>query len=66
MGKIKSKAVKALARDIKDEHGEKFTTSFEKNKKIISKVWSIDSKKIKNVVTGCITRENVQKKKNSK
>lgn len=65
MGRIKSKAVKVLARDITEEYGDKFTTSFEKNKKIIAKVMNIKYKKIKNVLSGYITKENVRKKKES-
>ena len=66
MGRIKSTAVKTLARDISEEHGDKFTTNFEKNKKIISKVRDIESKKIKNVVSGYITKEAVRKKREAK
>ena len=66
MGRIKSTAVKTLAREITAEHGDKFTTSFEKNKKVIAGVREIESKKIKNVVTGYITKETVRSRKNSK
>jgi small subunit ribosomal protein S17e len=65
MGRIKSTAIKTLARDIIEEHGDKFTTNFEKNKKIIEKVREIESKKIRNVVTGYITKE-MERQKNAK
>ena len=63
MGRIKSTAVKTLAREITEEHGDKFTTSFEKNKKIIAKVRDIQNKKIRNVLSGYITKETVRKRK---
>jgi len=66
MGRIKSTAIKSLARDILSQHGDKFTTKFEKNKSVISKVRKIHSKKVRNVVAGYITKEAVRKKKNSR
>ena len=64
MGRIKSIAIKNLARDMLEEHGDKFTTDFEKNKKIVGEVRDIDSKKIRNVVTGYITKEMERQKHN--
>jgi len=66
MGRIKTTPVKNLARDIVSEHGDRFTTSFEKNKKIVDEVRKIKSKKIRNVVAGYITKQTARKKKNSK
>lgn len=62
MGRIKSTAIKNLAREILEDHGDKFTTEFGKNKEIIGKVKKIESKKIKNVVAGYITKEVRRKK----
>ncbi|MCD6496178.1 MAG: 30S ribosomal protein S17e [Candidatus Aenigmarchaeota archaeon] len=66
MGRIKSTAIKTLARDIVSSHGDKFTTNFDKNKNIIKKVRDIESKKIRNVVAGYITKETTRAKKNAK
>ena len=66
MGRIKSTAIKSLARDIVSGHGDRFTTNFDKNKKIIGEVKDIKSKKIRNVVAGYITKETVRAKKNPK
>ncbi len=63
MGRIKSIAVKNLAREMIEEHGDKFTTDFEKNKKTVSAVRKIESKKIRNVVAGYITKEMERIKK---
>jgi small subunit ribosomal protein S17e len=57
MGRIKSVAIKNLARDIIEEHGSRFGTDFDKNKKIIDEIRKIDSKYIRNVVAGYITKE---------
>lgn len=57
MGRIKSIAIKNLARDMIEEHGSRFTTDFDKNKKIVDEVRKIDSKYIRNVVAGYITKE---------
>lgn len=63
MGRIKSIAVKNLAREMIEEHGDKFTTDFEKNKKAVSAVRKIESKKIRNTVAGYITKEMERIKK---
>jgi small subunit ribosomal protein S17e len=65
MGRIKCTPVKVLARDLMEEHGGKFTTDFDKNKKAVGLVRKIQSKKIRNVVTGCITREKARQKRES-
>ena len=66
MGRIKSIAIKNLARDILENHKDKFTTDFEKNKKVIGGIRDIQSKKTRNVVTGYITKEMQRDKKNAK
>ena len=65
MGKIKSIAIKNLARDMIEEHGDRFTTDFDKNKKIVDEVRKIDSKYIRNVVAGYITKEMQRAKKSA-
>jgi small subunit ribosomal protein S17e len=65
MGRIKSIAIKNLARDMIEEHGDRFTTDFEKNKKIVNEVKKIDSKYIRNVVAGYITKEMERAKKSA-
>jgi len=57
MGRIKSTAIKNLAREIIAEHGNRLTADFDKNKKIIDEVKKIESKKVRNVVAGYITKE---------
>ncbi len=66
MGRVKSTAIKSLARDIVSEHGDKFTGKFDKNKEVIKKVREIESKKVRNVVAGYITKEKTREIKNAK
>ena len=57
MGRIKSIAIKNLARDMIEEHGNRFTTDFDKNKKIVDEIRKINSKYQRNVLAGYITKE---------
>jgi small subunit ribosomal protein S17e len=63
MGRIKSTAIKNLARELLEVQGNKFTTDFEKNKKVVGEMKHIQSKKVRNVVTGYITSEMEKAKK---
>ncbi len=56
MGRVKTTAIKNLAKEIMSEHGKKFSASFDDNKKIVNKVRPIKSKKVRNVVAGYITK----------
>jgi small subunit ribosomal protein S17e len=56
MGRIKSIAIKNLARDLLEEHASRFTTDFDKNKKIVDELRKIDSKYQRNVLAGYITK----------
>ncbi len=63
MGRIKSIPVKNLGREIIAEHGDRLSTDFDKNKKIVNEAKKIDSKKIRNTVAGYITKEMEKAKK---
>jgi small subunit ribosomal protein S17e len=65
MGRIKSTAIKTLGNDIVKAHGEKFTTDFAKNKKILESVKTITSKRTKNIVAGYITKKTQDMKRAS-
>jgi small subunit ribosomal protein S17e len=55
MGRIKTSFIKKIARDLLEKNAEKFSTDFETNKKIVSQLVDINSKRIKNIVAGYIT-----------
>ncbi|MCJ7816793.1 MAG: 30S ribosomal protein S17e [Candidatus Aenigmarchaeota archaeon] len=57
MGRIKSVPVKNLGDDLMATHGKKFTTDFDKNKKVLGEVKKIKSKRTRNVVAGYITKQ---------
>jgi len=63
MGRIKSVAVKNVAKEIMKGKEDDFSDKFDKNKKAVDKAKDIDSKKIRNVVAGYITKEMKRKKK---
>ncbi len=55
MGAIKTSEVKGLGEDLIREHGDRFSDSFEDNKKTLGELRPIKSKKVRNVVAGYIT-----------
>ncbi len=57
MGRVKPTAVKTMAKDLIKEHGGKFGTDFAKNKKVLSEVKPIESKRIRNILAGEIVNE---------
>ena len=54
MGRIKTKLVKSYARELRKMR--EFGTDFEENKKAILEIATPQSKKIRNIVAGYITR----------
>ncbi len=56
MGRIKSTFVKTSAKKIYKAGKEEFTTNFTNNKEIVDKHAKVPSKKLKNKITGYITR----------
>ncbi len=57
MGRIKIKAVKSLAHEILRQGEGKFVTDFSKNKQILAELVPFESKKIRNVIAGYITKD---------
>lgn len=56
MGRIRTTFVKALGVKVYNKHKDKFTNDFQKNKKSLEEVAEFNSKKLKNVVAGYITK----------
>ncbi len=56
MGRIKTMFIKRTAIKLFNENRSKFKKTFEENKKIVDKLAEIESKKIRNVIAGYITR----------
>lgn len=56
MGRIKTTLIKRTAHTIIKKYPEKFTENFGENKKTLQEVADIQSKKLRNVIAGYITR----------
>ena len=56
MGRIKTVLIKRKTRELLKMHGDKFTPDFEKNKEVVSKMISTQSKKLRNIIAGYVTR----------
>jgi small subunit ribosomal protein S17e len=56
LGKVRPDQIKKAAREILTRYHEHFTTNFEENKKILDQVAHVYSPRMKNRITGYITR----------
>ncbi|MBC8500354.1 MAG: 30S ribosomal protein S17e [Nanoarchaeota archaeon] len=56
MGRIKTQLVKSVTHKLMKEHGEEFTEEFNKNKGLVNELTDVESKKIRNIIAGYITR----------
>ena len=56
MGRIKTTNIKSKGQQLFSKHKDSFTTDFHKNKLVIQELTIIPSKKIKNVLSGYVTR----------
>ena len=56
MGRIKTKAVKRITEDLVSSHNEEFTEDFDENKKVVEKYIDVPSTKLRNIITGYVTR----------
>ena len=57
MGRIKTKAVKRVTRELVKNHFDEFTEDFDENKIIVEKYADIPSKKLRNIISGYVTRQ---------
>ena len=56
MGKVRPSYIKNTARRLLELYPDKFTKDFNKNKKLVSELTNITSKRVRNRVAGYITR----------
>lgn len=56
MGNVRPEMIKRIARELIERYPDKFATSFEENKKILSSLAHFPSIKLRNSVAGYITR----------
>ena len=56
MGRIKTTFIKRRTRELLALHGGSFTTDFTENKEIASRHIKVQSKKLRNIIAGYMTR----------
>ncbi len=56
MGRIKTQLIKGVAVKLVELHGSSFTKDFSENKVLVVQYASINSKKLRNAITGYVTR----------
>lgn len=55
MGKVRTKLVKRVARNLLEKYPDLFTRDFQHNKLVVSKLVAVTSKKLRNQIAGYIT-----------
>jgi small subunit ribosomal protein S17e len=56
MGRIKTKLVKRITRELIVKYGTNFKKDFNENKKLVSQYAEVPSLKMRNVIAGYVTR----------
>ena len=56
MGRVKTTLVKRSAEEFLERYPSRFKNKFEENKKVLGEVADIESKKIRNLIAGYLTR----------
>jgi ribosomal protein S17E len=56
MGRIKTRKLKSVTKELFSKYDSDFNEDFQKNKEIVMKRLSIKSKKLKNIISGYATR----------
>ncbi len=56
MGRIKTRLIKSKTKELLQLHGDKFTSDFTQNKEITGQYVVVQSKKLRNIIAGYMTR----------
>ncbi len=56
MGNIRPSFIKIRAIALVEQHGEKFTDDFDHNKRMVSQLTDVESKKLRNWIAGNVTK----------
>jgi ribosomal protein S17E len=56
MGRIKNSVLKRKTKELLKLHGEQFTTDYFQNKEVTTKYVRVGCKKLKNIISGYMTR----------
>lgn len=63
MGRIRTDSLKKLGNELLENFSDRFTDNFDKNKEIVDELINLESKKIRNRLTGYITHIIKSRKK---
>ncbi len=63
MGRVKTQLIKRNANKLIHVYNDRFKKDFNENKSIVKELTEIPSKKLRNIVTGYVTRLMKQEKK---
>ena len=55
MGNVRTEKVKRIARELLRRYPDRFTADYEENKKMLSSLVNLPSKKLRNMIAGYIT-----------
>ncbi len=56
MGRIKTALMKRVTHELLETHPEAFKPTFEENKPLVDKFTDVQSKKMRNIIAGYVTR----------
>jgi len=56
MGRIKTKLIKSFTFILWEKHKDQFTTDYGQNKELLKQKMETDSKKLRNIIAGYVTR----------
>ena len=56
MGNTRPSNIKRVVRELVDKYGDMFSEDFEQNKKMVSKLTNVQTKRLRNMVAGYLTR----------
>ncbi len=57
MGRIKTQQIKSKGDELFTLHGKEYTADFEKNKELVTQHATVQSKKLRNILAGYLTRK---------
>ena len=57
MGRIKTRLIKRTVKSLLSDENKKFSKDFDKNKKMVTGLLEVQSKKLRNVIAGYVTKQ---------
>jgi len=57
MGRIKTRLIKRTVKSLLSDENKKFSKDFDKNKKMVTELLEVQSKKLRNVIAGYVTKQ---------